>query len=45
MMKCQLVAVIRGSNPPSGHTVHQTGGGTWQAPAMRLMQKHIGVAV
>ena len=32
-------ALVRGSDPPSGHSVHNTAGNTWRAPARRLLQK------
>ena len=34
-------ALSRGSDPPSGHSVHNTAGDTWRAPARRLIQKHL----
>ena len=30
--------LVRGSDPPSGHTVENTAGDTWRAPARRLTQ-------
>ena len=33
-------ALVRGSDPPSGHSVHNTAGDTWRAPVRRLIRKH-----
>ena len=44
-MKSERVALVRGSNPPSGHSVHNTAGDTWRAPARRLIQTHLGADV
>ena len=44
-MKAERGALVRGSDPPSGHSVHETAGDTWRAPARRLIQTHLGVAV
>ena len=44
-MKSERGAFVRGSNPPSGHSVHKTAGDTWRAPARRLIPKHLGAAV
>ena len=35
-------ALVRGSDTPSGHSVHKTAGDTWRAPARRLIQTHLG---
>ena len=35
-MKSERGALVRGSDPPSGHSVHKTTGDTWRAPARRL---------
>ena len=32
-MKSERGALVRGSDPPSGHSVHKTAGDTWRAPA------------
>ena len=34
-------ARVRGSDPLSGHSVHNTATNTWRAPARRLIQKHL----
>ena len=34
-------ALVRGSDPFSGHNVYNTAGDTWRAPARRLIQKHL----
>ena len=34
-------AQVRGSDPPSGHSVHNTAGDMWRALARRLIQKHL----
>ena len=39
-MKSERGALVTGSDPLSGHSVHNTAGDTWRAPARRLMQKH-----
>ena len=44
-MKSKRGALVRGSDPPSGHSVHETTGDRWWAPARRLMQTHLGAAV
>ena len=44
-MKFERCALVRGSDPPSGHSVHRTTGGRWRAPAKRLIQTHLGAAV
>ena len=36
-------ALVRGSDPPSGHSVHTTTGDRWRAPARRLIT-HLGAA-
>ena len=38
-------ALVRGSDPPSGHSVHKTTGDTWRAPARHLIRTHLGAAV
>ena len=45
VMKSERGALVRGSDPPSGHSVYKTTGGTWRAPARRLIQTHLGAAV
>ena len=37
-MKPERGAVVRGYDPPSGHSVRKTAGDTWRAPARRLIQ-------
>ena len=44
-MKSDRGALVRGSDPPSGHSVHKTTGDTWRAPARRLIQTYLGAAV
>ena len=41
-MKSERGALVRGSDPPSGHSVHKTTGNTWPAPARRLIQTYFG---
>ena len=36
-MKSERGALVRGSDPPSGHSVHKTTGDRWRAPARRLI--------
>ena len=36
---------VRGSDPPSGHSVRKTTGNRWRAPARRLIQTHVDAAV
>ena len=44
-MKCERGALVKGSDPPSGHSVHNTAGDTWRARARRLIQTRLGAAV
>ena len=44
-MKSERGALVRGSDPPSGHSVHKTTGDKWRAPAWRLIQTHLGAAL
>ena len=44
-MKSERGALVRGSDPPSGHSVHKTTGDRWRVPARRLIQTHLGAAV
>ena len=44
-MKSERGALVRGSDPPSGHSVHKTTGDRWRAPDWRLIQTHLGAAV
>ena len=44
VMNSERGALVRGSDPPSGHNcVHNTACDTWQAPARRLIQKHLSM--
>ena len=45
IMKSEWGALFRGSDPPSGRSVHNTAGDTWRAPARRLIQKHLPTGV
>ena len=38
-MKSERGALVRGSDPPFGHVVHNMAGDMWRAPARRLTQK------
>ena len=40
-MKSERGALVRCSDPPSGHSVHKTTGHRWRAPARRLIQTHL----
>ena len=44
-MNSERGASVRGSDPPSGHSVHKTTGDRWWAPASRLIQTYLGAAV
>ena len=44
-MKSERGALVKGSDPPSGHSVDKTTGDRWRAPARRLIQTHLGAAV
>ena len=44
-MKSERGALVRGSDPPSDHTVHKTTGDMWRAPARRLIRKHLAAGV
>ena len=44
-MKSKRGAPVRGSDSPSGHSIHNTTGDRWRAPARRLIQTHLGAAV
>ena len=41
----ELGALVRGSDSPSGHSVHKPAGDTWRAQARRLIQINLGAAV
>ena len=41
-MKSERGAPVRGSDPPSGHSVYKTTGDRWRAPARRLIQNSFG---
>ena len=43
--KSERGAPVRGSHPPSGHSVHKTTGDRWRTPARRLIHKHLDAAV
>ena len=45
VMNSERGALVRGSDPPSGHSVHNTAGDTWTAPARRLIQKYLFTGV
>ena len=40
VMKSERGALVRVSDPPSGHSVHNTTGDMWRASARRLIQNH-----
>ena len=42
VIKSKRGALVRGFDPPSGHSVHSTAGDMWRAPARRLIQKTFG---
>ena len=44
-MKREQGEFVKGSDPPSGFSVHKTTGDTWWAPARRLIQTRLGAAV
>ena len=44
-MKSERGALVRGSDPTSGHSVHKTTGDKWRVPARRLILTHLGAAV
>ena len=44
-VKSERGALVRGADPPSGHSVHKTTGVRWRAAARRLIQTHLGDAV
>ena len=41
-MKYERGALVRGSDPPSGHSVHKTTGDTRRAPARCPIKTHLG---
>ena len=43
--KSEWGALVRGSDPPSGHSVHNTAGDRWRAPARRLLPKQLAGGV
>ena len=45
VMQSEGGVLVRSSDPPSGHSVHNTAGDVWRAPAMRLIQKHLATGV
>ena len=44
-MKCERGALVRDSDPPSGHSVHSAACDTWRARARRLIRTHLGATV
>ena len=44
-MRSEWGTLVRGSDPPSGYSVHNTAGDTWQAPARCLTQIHLAAGV
>ena len=44
-MKSERGAFVRGSDPPSDHSVHKTTGDTWWDAARRLIKTHSGATV
>ena len=44
-MKSERGAPVRGSDPPSGHSVHKTTGDRWRVPARSLIRTHLGAGV
>ena len=44
-IKSERRAPVRGSDPPSGHSVHTTTGDRWRAPARRLIETHLAASV
>ena len=45
VMKSERGALVRGSDPPSGHSDPGTAGDMWQGPAWRLIPKHLAAGV
>ena len=45
LMKSERGALVRDSDPSSGHRVHKTTGDGWRASARRLIRTHLGAAV
>ena len=45
VMNSERGALVKGSDPPSGHSVHNTAGDTWRAQARRLIQEHLSTGV
>ena len=41
VMNSERGALVRGSIPPSGHSVHNTAGDMWRTPARRLIQRYL----
>ena len=44
-LKSERGALVTGSDPPSGQSVHKTASDACRAPARRLIQTHLGTAV
>ena len=45
VMNSERGALIRGADPPSGHSVNSTAGDTWRAPDRRLKKNHLSAGV
>ena len=45
VMNSERGALTRGSDPPSGHSVHKMTSDAWRALARRLIQKHLATGV
>ena len=45
VMKSERLTLVRVSDSPSGHGVHNTAGDIWRAPAGRQIQKHLAAGV
>ena len=44
-MKSERRALVRGSDLPSGHSVHSMADDTWRASARHLIQKYLAAGV
>ena len=45
VIKSERGALVRGSDPPSGHSVYKMAGLMWRAPARRMIQEHLAAVV